>query len=259
MEKTMKSVITVSCCAVLMAAWGLLPALSSAETLQDVENTWGKPSAVVKMENGAEKRFYKHLNTMDLGYRYFVIKDGNVIAKGTIASGELPSAPVAKANLPEDKLGVSKAYYTNHPTTVAEIEQVWGKPTAVKSLNNGKEERYYRYQTSMDIGYRAFLIQDGKVVASSIINSGVLPSAPVAQANLAEDKLGMSKAYYSNHPTTVAEIEQVWGKPAAVKSLSNGKEERYYNYLNSMDIGYRTFLIQDGKVIASGITRKQTR
>jgi hypothetical protein len=253
MKKKMKSVITGCCCAALMAAWGLMPVTASAESLQDVENTWGKPAAIQKLADGAEKRFYRNMNTMDLGFRYFTIKDGNVIANGMVAAAELPSAPVPQANLAEAKVGMSKSYYSGHSTLVADIEQTWGKPVAVKALDSGKEERYYKYQSAMDIGYRTFLVQDGKVIASGYTTLNALPTVQVGKANLAEGKLGISKSYYSGHPTMVADIEQTWGKPVAVKALDNGKEERYYKYQNSMDVGFRTFLIQDGKVVASGV------
>ena len=101
---------------------------------------------------------------------------------------------------------------------------------------------------------RAFVVQKGKVVASGLATAeSAQGSEPVGEANLAEAKHGLSKAYYAKHPTTLKDVEERWGKPIAVKKLKNGKEERYYKHV-SPSTGYRAFLVQDGKVVASGIT-----
>lgn len=65
----------------------------------------------------------------------------------------------------------------------------------------------------------------------------------------------LSERYYQNHPTTIADIDRIWGKPVAVKTLPGGSEERYYKYDNKIiEPSYRYFLVKDGKVVRSAST-----
>ena len=59
-----------------------------------------------------------------------------------VAKNILPEVKKAeKKGLPISEL--SRSYYQNYPTTAEEVDQAWGKPVAVRPLEDGSEERYY--------------------------------------------------------------------------------------------------------------------
>jgi len=244
MKKTRKSIIAAGVVAVVAATWGFHPASGHAMTLPDLDKAWGKPAVAVKAENGVEKRFYRYDNTMDVGYRVFQIQGGEVIDMGL--TGTVPQIDVANAmGLPVNR--ASREYWTNHPTRV---EDFMGKPESARELADGAVEMFYKYAGAQDIGYRYFLVKDGKIIASGTTAAAL--SDPKEEAKNAPKTMYVSQAYYRNHPTSIESVEATWGKPVQVKTFANGTEERLYKYAGTQDIGYRFFLIKDGKVMASG-------
>jgi len=241
---TGKVMMMVAGASLMIAAAGSGTAFAAGATLQDNEAVWGSPVSVQKMDNGAEKRFYRIQNTQDLGFRYFVYQDGQVIDDGLARM-----APVAekaqKGGLPASEL--SKSYYQKHPTSAQALDQKWGKAVAVRTLDNGVEERYYRVQNTQDVNFRYFQIKEGKVIASGLAR---VTGDKEQAAELKGVPVGFVK------PTgveTVAEVESVWGKPLKVKKLANGMEERYYKLDNTTNPGNRMFLFKDGKAVASAM------
>lgn len=233
-------VIVTGASLMVLAFAGTVPA--AGKSVQDIEAVWGKPIGIEKLANGAEKRFYKLDNTIAVGPRYFVFNGGQVVADGL--GGVVPSAQkVKKDGLPASVL--SGSYYQN--VSAQELDQSWGKPAAVRQLENGTEERYYKIQNTLDVGYRVFQIKGGKVVASGIAG---LPVLPEKKTELKGVRVGFMA---DTHAGTVAEVEGVWGKPVGVKKLANGTEERYYKIDNTMNIGNRMFLFKDGKAVATAI------
>ncbi len=55
---------------------------ATGKTIAENEAVWGKPSVIQVFNDGAEKRFYKYSNAMDIGFRYFVYKDSKAIDDG---------------------------------------------------------------------------------------------------------------------------------------------------------------------------------
>jgi len=130
-------------------------------------------------------------------------------------------------------------------------EATWGKPCAIQKLDNGIEKRFYKYQNTMDIGFRYFVYQNGVVIGDGL--TGILPEVKNAEKKgLPVSEL--SKGFYQNFPIGIEGIERTWGRPVAVRTLGDGMEERYYKYQNTMDIGYRHFLVKNGNVIAGGVS-----
>ncbi len=210
-----------------------------AATLQETEAVWGSPVAVQKMDSGVEKRYYRTDNTMDLGFRVFSYQNGAVVAEGFERSAPVAEKAV-KAGLPD---GVLSGSYQG--AGVQDIDQIWGKPVAIRTLENGTEERYYKIENTQDLGYRVFQVKGGQVVASGI---AALPSMPEKQAELKGVRIGFLA---DANGATVSEVESVWGKALSVKKLANGAEERYYKNDNTMNIGDRMFLFKDGKAVAT--------
>jgi hypothetical protein len=244
MKKANRTIITAGVIALIAASWGLFPASGQAMSLSDLDNTWGKPAVAVKAENGAEKRFYKYDNTMDLGYRVFQIQSGEVIDLGI--NGSAPKIEAARAmGLPVNSM--SREYWANHPTRV---EDLMGQPVSTRQLPDGAVEMFYKITGAPDIGHRYFLVKDGKIVASGTTAAAL--SDPKAVVKNAPKTIDRSKDYYQNHGTAVETVEVTWGKPVQVKKFDNGTEERLYKYMSTQDMGYRFFLFKDGKVVASG-------
>lgn len=77
--------------------------------------------------------------------------------------------------------------------------------------------------------------------------AGFLPAANAAGQD--ENNFSITKAYLAKHPTMLTKLNQFEGVPDAIVNLGNGKEICYYKIENTMDLGYLTLFIQDGRVI----------
>ena len=240
--KGLKRAVEVTIGASMMLMIGILPAFAAGATVQDTEAVWGKPVSVQKLDNGMEKRFYKYNDGAITGFRYFVYRDGGVIGEG-VDSAAPTTAKAEKPGLPVSEL--SRSYFQNHPWTVQDLEQIWGKPVAVRTLENGAEERVYSRNNAGDIGMRCYRVKDGKVVANSVVKvTGV-------QESKGELK-GIPMDHVKDAGTeTVAQIESIWGKPVGVKKLANGMEERYYKTTET--VANRMFLFKEGKAVATTV------
>jgi hypothetical protein len=241
---TKKATAMVACASLMMLTLGAWTAFAAGATLQETEAVWGSPVGIQRLDSGAEKRFYKYTNTMNVGFRYFVYQDGRVIEDG-LANLAPEVKKASKEGQPASEL--SKAYYRNNPITAQEEDQLWGKPVAVRTLEDGTEERYYKYDNTANLGFRYFQVKEGKVVASGL-----------SKVTGVEEKKGELKGvrvpFVKDSGTqTVADVESTWGKPVGVKKLSNGLEERYYKIDNTMNIGSRMFLFKDGKAIGTTV------
>ncbi len=244
MKKSGRMIIVAFIAVALAAAWGLYPASVYAMSVQDLDNTWGKPVMTVKTDSGLEKRYYKLGNTMsDMGYRVFSIKGDAVTDEGL--SGSLPviTTPVIPG-LPV--MAVSRDYWANHPTQADSL----GKPNSTRHLPDGSMELFFKYEGASDIGNRYYLVKDGRVVASGTTARAL--TDPQAVEQKATRTIEASESYYKNNPMTLEQVEATWGQPVLVRKLSNGVEERLYRFQNTLSLGFRFFLIKDGKVIASG-------
>ena len=240
---TNKVTVMVTCATMILMIFTAWTAFAAGATLQETEAVWGNPVGIQQLESGAEKRFYKYNNAIIAGFRYFVYKDGRVIADG-IDSAAPVAAKVEKKGLPIRQL--SRSYYQSHPWTVQEVDQIWGKPEAVRTLENGSEERFYKYMNTADLGMRYFLVKDGRVIANGITKVTGMP-----------EKKGELKGVPMSHVKevgveTISEVENVLGQTRGRgRNLSNGMEERYYKYDNSTTIANRMFLFKDGKAVAT--------
>jgi len=207
-----------------------------AATVQDLDSTWGAPAAVVKMGNGMEKRYYKYENTMDFGYRVFQIQGNEVIDLGLTGNIDKNKKATERTGIPVVEW--TKSYWVSHPTNV---EEVFGKPNATRKLDNGMVEYYYL----KSITYQFFLTKEGIIVASG--NAVPIPSDIRAAKNAPQ-----TISVFPNNNMTLQDVEAVWGKPVKIEALDNGLQKRLYKYGNTMDLGYRFFLVQDGKIVGDG-------
>jgi hypothetical protein len=242
---TKKVTVMVTCASLMLLTVGAWTAFAAGATLQENEAVWGKAVSVQQLDNGAEKRFYRYQNTMSIGVPYFVYRDGKVVDEG-LAAAAPESQKAEKMGLPFGTL--SKDFYQHHTTTVQEVDAAWGKAVAVRTLEDGLQERYYKYQNTVDLGYRCFLVKDDRVVASAIARVIAIPEKKAELKGVSVNFVKETGA------ETIAEVEQTWGRPASVKKLANGTEERYYKYGNTMMNDLKAmFLFKDGKAIATAV------
>lgn len=244
---TRKLTVMVACASLMLLTVGALPAFAAGATLQETEAAWGKAISIQKLDNGAEKRFYKYQGTMSIGVPYFVYRDGKVIEQGLAAAAYEPPKS-EKAGLPFAAL--SKDFYRRNATAAKDVDTAWGKAVGVRTLEDGSQERYYKYQNTMDLGgYRTFLVKDDKVVASAISRVIALPEQ---KAELKGVRLPVLANLSGDQ--TVSDVEKTWGRPAMVKKLANGEEERYYKYGNTMMNDLKAmYLFKDGKAVATAV------
>jgi hypothetical protein len=244
---TRKLTVMVACASLMLLTVGVFPAFAAGATLQDNEAVWGKAISVQKLDNGAEKRFYKYQGTMSFGVPYFVYRDGRVIEEG-LAAAAPETVKAQKAGLPFPSL--SRSYYQRNETTARDVDATWGKAVATRTLEDGSQERYYKYQNTNDMGgYRTFLVKDEKVVASAIAR---VINVPEKKAELTGVRMPVVAGLSAGE--SVADVERNLGRPVAVKKLANGSEERYYKYGNTMMNDFKSmYLFKDGKAVGAAV------
>jgi hypothetical protein len=124
----------------------------------------GTPTSIRHLPDGSVEMFYKYQGAADIGNRYYIVKDGKVVASGTTSR---PMADPQKETVVAPRaVSASANYYQNNQMTLQTIEATWGKPVEVKTLDNGTEKRFYKYSNTQTMGYRYFVIKDGKVIES---------------------------------------------------------------------------------------------
>jgi hypothetical protein len=175
----------VLCGSLMFLATGGVACFAADMTSGSLDQVWGKPVDVVKLDNVAEKRIYNMPDTykaMGVGYKYFIVKNGTVVKEGVTNDLDRKiAAKKALASIPMGKLALSKSYFETHPTTVADIDRVWGKPADVRKLANGLEERFYPTNIEgVKSQYRNFICKDGRVIASGLtyLSDGKASSEP---------------------------------------------------------------------------------
>jgi len=258
-SRKVRNAVAVFCGSIMFLATSGAACFGDEFMPNALDQVWGKPVAVTKTATGAEKRYYdmpNSLKAVGVNYRYFVLQNEAVIADGM--AGDLDKNMEVKravSAIPDSMLGLSKAYYEKNPTSIAELDKVWGTPVDVRKLDNGMEERYY--PSPMKAGqYQNFICQDGRVIAGGMtfLSNGkadIPRLTPVVLKGIPVNKL--DQGYVG---ASVQDIEKVWGKPVAKKTLNNGMEERFYKSpdgIASAGSGHRFFLVSDGKIIGSGI------
>ncbi len=162
----------------------------------------------------------------------------NKKSKSIIAAGVLTVVTTAWGLFPS----------TGNAMSLQDLDKTWGKPAVVVNTGNG-EKRYYRYQNTMDFGYRVFNIQGNEVVDAGI--SGTAPSIAKPEAP-GLPASAMSKDYWANHPTPAESL----GTPTSTRHLPDGSTELFYKYQGAADIGNRYYIVKDGKIVASGTTSR---
>jgi len=83
MKKSMKTKLAIGTFALALGMASIFPAPSHALRAEALDDSWGKPAKVERMESGGEIRYYKLDANISEGYRIFEVrKDGKVIDKG---------------------------------------------------------------------------------------------------------------------------------------------------------------------------------
>lgn len=151
---------------------------------------------------------------------------------------------------------LSKAYYKKHPMSLDQVENRWGTPVDVKTLEGGIEKRVYRIQNPYtDLKFRYFLIKDNMILASGITDTGW--TSPTRKAEVDEGFVpsDLSRAYYKTHETTISDIDNTWGKPIYTEDTADGGQIRVYEVDNPYtDFKFRKFIVKDNRVTASRIS-----
>lgn len=140
-------------------------------SVEDLESVWGQPVAVTAINDDIEKRTYLSQSpVVDLKYRYFLIKDGMVLASG-ITDTEKTMQPESHQETVEFVASdLSKAYYARHRTTVDHLDRTWGKPCSSKTI-----------RTEPSIGFTK-LIMPTRISDSGGSSSRTASSSPAESA-----------------------------------------------------------------------------
>lgn len=227
-------------------------------SVEEVESVWGAPVAVTRLNAGLEKRTYAIQSPYtDLKYRYFLIKDGAVLASGITDSGKMTAAQNHDPTVTFVPSDLSQAFYLQHRTTVTHLDQTWGQPLGIENAADGNQYRVYAvHDPYTDFKYRKFILKDGIVVASRISPEEGFGSDATKQQYRGIEINDISHRYYANHPMSLEAVETVWGAPVCIQKADNGVEKRTYKLQMPVDaaFAFRFFIIEDGLVVSSGIS-----
>ncbi len=225
---------------------------------QEMEKVWGEPVDIAVLDGGVERRTYTIQSPYtDLKYRYFLIKDGMVLASGITDTGKKVPPDTHHESVGFDASDLSKAFYSKHKTTVADLDSTWGQPLVVQDANDGTQFRVYEIQAPYtDFRFRKFIVKDGIVVASRISPETGFNADFKRQDYRAIEINEISHLYYKNHPISLEAVETVWGSPILIQKSDNGLEKRTYTLQMPTDaaFAFRFFIIEDGMVVSSGIS-----
>ena len=225
---------------------------------QEMEKVWGEPVDIAVLDGGVERRTYTIQSPYtDLKYRYFLIKDGMVMASGITDTGKVMLPDTHRDTTGFVASDLSKAFYAKHTTTVAHLDSTWGQPLAVRDTDDGTQFRIYEVQAPYtDFKFRKFIVKDGIVVASRISPEKGFSVDSKRQDYRAIEINEVSHIYYKNHPMSLEAVEAVWGAPILIQKTDNGLEKRTYKLQMPTDtaFAFRFFIIEDGMVVSSGIS-----
>jgi hypothetical protein len=136
-------------------------------TLDQVTAIHGSPLNTIEMEGDVKKMIFGP-KVSELGYTYFLIKDGMVLDKNhTSTLGK--KKEVVKYAGPTPKT-IMNNYYKSNPMTVAELKAKWGTPVSNHDYDNGIKKLTFGPKVS-EIGYTYFLVKDGMVVDKNCSDS----------------------------------------------------------------------------------------
>lgn len=215
---------------------------ASAESLKSLEAKWGKPVSIKKLTNGSERRVYGEKD-VEVGYFYFIIKDGQVIDRGVTPNPDRKES--RKANIPTIS-GLMGSYYKNNKTKVADIKAKFGEPVNTSRYDNGMERLVFGPYDS-NAGYRVFVADKGTIVdegrTSILVKVEKEAEGPSISSFMA--------SWYKKHPKSVSELKAEFGEPTSVKVYKNGMKRVVFGPKDVV-IGSNYFIVKDGQVIDSG-------
>lgn len=217
---------------------------ASAETsVKSLDMGWGKPVSVIMLAGGVEKRVYGPVD-VEVGYSYFLIKNGRVIEKGYTGvshSDKLDGekrvvyangvSKEKKASLPKIS-GLMASHYKNNKTSVMDIKAKYGKPINTHMYANGMERFVFDTEKKNELflsdknertaggftGYKYFIAKDGKVLDEGftrvLFNKTKAPDGPNVSPFMA--------SWFKKYPQTISSVKSKLGDPVKVKNYKNG-------------------------------------
>jgi hypothetical protein len=227
-------------------------------SIEDVESVWGQPVAITAINGGMERRTYPSQSPVtDLKYRYFLIKNGMVLASG-ITDTEKTMSPETHQDTVEFIAGdLSKAFYARHRTTVDHLDRTWGKPLIVKDDSDRTQYRVYEIDNAYtDFRFRKFVVRDGIVVASRLSPESGFKVDSTRHETRGIEINEISHRYYKTHPMSLEAVESTWGEPVSIEKTETGLEKRTYRLTvpSTAAFEFRFFIIDQGMVVSSGIS-----
>jgi hypothetical protein len=137
---------------------------SNPMSVEALTAKWGKSASNIDYDNGITKMTFgpKH---PEVGYIYFLIKDGMVVDKNSTDTLEKKSETVKYAG-PTPKTLMAN-YYKSNPMSVDELTAKWGNPVSNHEYDNGIKKLTFGPKDVM-VGYTYFLTKDGMVVDKNV-------------------------------------------------------------------------------------------
>jgi hypothetical protein len=216
---------------------------ASAESLSSLETKWGAPKSVKVLSNGVEKRVYGEKD-VEIGYFYFLIKDGEVTGRGTTQNLDI----VSKTTNNHKASGLMSSYYKNNKTTIANIKAKYGEPVNKSTYSNGMERLVFGNADSV-IGYDVFVSMNGTIIDQGTTNILVKDAIEVDGPKVSP----FMNNWFTKHPKSVAQLNKKYGKAVKVIEYKNGMKKMVFGSKDAVT-GYKFYITKDGKAIDSGYT-----
>jgi hypothetical protein len=261
--------LTLFVCILLVGGWVFAGAVAAFDqtskafyeknpmSVQEVKKQWGTPTAVVQSGGGAEKLYYKLKDAfiVDTAYRFFVIKDGMVLYSGLSQTIEKHKEHKKPSQFPVSRL--DEAYYKKNMVSIQSLIDVMGEPLKKTKTPDGGLVYVYKIKNPwlVNSAYQYFIVKNGRVMgsgATDVISTTEMSGTSTAKPEYVKQ---LSKIYYQDEYVSVQDIDRVWGRPVTVKKLDAFTEERFYlNEGTQVIQKYRYFVVEKGRVIASGLS-----
>ncbi|MCP4163176.1 MAG: hypothetical protein GY760_24200 [Deltaproteobacteria bacterium] len=219
----------------------------SAESLKTLETKWGAPKSVKELASGVERRIYGEKD-VEVGYFYFLIKDGEVVDRGTIQNLDKVEVKTNK----HEMSGLMSSYFKGNNTTIADLKAKYGEPVNNSTYDNGMERIVFGPKDAV-VGYNVFVVVNGTVIdqgtTNLLIEDAIEVEGPMVSPFMAK--------WYKNHPKSVAFLTQKYGKAVSVKEYKNGMKKMVFGSKDA-ETGYNFFIIKNGQVIDRGFQNSQS-
>ncbi|MCP3922601.1 MAG: hypothetical protein GY714_08460 [Desulfobacterales bacterium] len=215
---------------------------SNPTTVKQLEMKWGDAVSVHVISEGLEKRIYGEKDA-EIGYTYFIVKDGIVIDQGVTPSLYQKAKKATKPHLSR----LMSVYYKKNNVTLKSRIKKYGKPLSTTTFPNGMKRVIFNYGDAQT-GKKFFISHNGR-----ILDAGMTQVSAKKSSDTTPKISKFMKKWFKKHPMSLKAITKKYGQPISTKVLKNGMTKMVFGPRDAV-AGYKFFILQNGMAVDSGLT-----